>query len=104
MYIIDTEYAEKKRKLDAINKKKLQELKKNMLIVMKHHPDIEYNEDLLLNDENDTILKRDDPTLIGILFSLHGGYIICSFLIFLGINYALDLTDGSNKKRKVHDN
>lgn len=70
---------------------------------MKHHPDIEYNEDLLLNDENDSILTQENPTLIGMLFSLHGIYIIASFILFLGINYALDLSEGSgSKRRKVH--
>lgn len=101
--MIETEYAEKKRKLDEINRKRLQELKKNQLLVMKHHPDIEYNEDLLLNDENDSILTQENPTLLGMLFSLHGMYIVASFLLFLGINYALDLSEGSgSKRRKVH--
>lgn len=70
---------------------------------MKHHPDIEYNEDLLLNDENDSILTQENPTLIGMLFSLHGIYIIASFLVFLGINYALDLSESNNKRKKVHN-
>lgn len=104
LFILDTEYAEKKRKLDEINRKRLQELKKTQLLVMKHHPDIEYNEDLLLNDENDSILAQENPTLIGMLFSLHGMYIVASFLVFLGINYALDLSESSSlKRRKVHD-
>ena len=87
--------------MDEIHRKKLQELKKSLLLVMKHHPDIEYNEDLLLNDENDSILNKEDPTLIGMLFSLHGMYIIASFAVFLGINYALDLTEGGSKRKKV---
>lgn len=98
--ILETEYAEKKRKLDEIARKKLQELKKNQLLVMKHHPDIEYDEDLLLNDENDSILTKDEPTLFGMFFTLHGAYIIASFVLFLGLNYAIDLTEDKLHRKK----
>ena len=68
---------------------------------MKHHPDVEYDEDLLLNDENDNILTKEDPSIIEMFFSLHGVYIIASFLLFLGLNYSLDFLDGKSKIRKV---
>ena len=100
--LIDTEFAEKKRKLDEMNKKKLHEMKKSLLLDMKHHPDLEYDEDLLLNDENDHLLNREDTGFLNVLFSLHGSYILISFSLFLTIDYFIDLMDGGNKKRKVH--
>jgi len=69
---------------------------------MKHHPDVEYNEDLLLNDDSDSILTKEDPTLIGMLFSLHGLYIIGSLGLFLVINYSLELFDSKDHKKKIH--
>ena len=99
----DTEFAEKKRKLDELNKKKLHELKKSLLLDMKHHPDLEYDEELLLNDENDQLLNREDVGFLNVLFSLHGSYILISFCLFLLIDYLLDImTVGGNKKKKVH--
>ena len=86
-----------------MNKKKLYELKKNLLLDMKHHPDIEYDEDLLLNDENDHLLNTEDVGFLNILFSLHGSYIFLSFGAFLIIDYIIDITErGNNKKRLVH--
>lgn len=85
-----------------MNKKKLQEEKKSLLLDMKHHPDLEYDEDLLLNDENDQLLNRDDVGFLNVMFSLHGSYIFLSLSLFLVIDYLLDMFDNSGKKKKVH--
>ena len=87
--------------MDEMNKKKLYELKKNLLLDMKHHPDIEYDEDLLLNDENDHLLNREDVGFLNVLFSLSGSYIFASFALFMMIDYVCDIGDNSSKKR-VH--
>ena len=85
-----------------MNKKKLYELKKNLLLDMKHHPDIEYDEDLLLNDENDHLLDTQDVGFLNILFSLHGSYIFMSFAIFMVIDYIIDIADSTGSKKRVH--
>lgn len=98
---MDTEFAEKKRKLDEMNRKRLHEQKKNLLLDLKHHPDLEYDEELLLNDENDQLLNKEDVGIVNVLFSTHGAIIFGSFSLLLLLDYIIDMTDGK-KKRKVH--
>lgn len=85
-----------------MNRKKLYELKKNLMLDLKHHPDLEYDEEFLLNDDNDHLLSREDAGVVNVLFSVHGSYIFFSFFVFFIIDYLIDLTEGS-KKRKVHN-
>ena len=83
-----------------MNRKKLQEVKKSLLLELKHHHDLEYDEELLLNDENDQLLNREDVGVLNVLISVHGSYIIASVGLFLLLDYFIDML-GSRKK--VHN-
>lgn len=78
----------------------MQQGKKALLIELRHSPDEEYDEDAVLNEDNDSLLMKEDPSMFDILFTLHGAYIILSLGIFLGINYALDVVDQKPRTRK----
>jgi hypothetical protein len=82
-------------------RKKLQELKKNVLIQLRHHADEDYDEESVLNDENDSILFKEDPSLISVFFTFQGICIISSFAVFLALNYLLDNLTGNVKKNKI---
>ena len=97
---IETDYAEKKKKLDELRKKKLQDLKKNLLIKLRHNPDLEFDEEKILNEDNDHLLFKEDPSFFNIFFTFNGMCIIASFLIFLFINYYIDIFTKENKKIK----
>jgi hypothetical protein len=96
---IDTDYAEKKKKLDELIRKKKQEAKKHILIQLRHHPDLEYDEDKILDDDNDDILNQEEPSIFSIFFTFNGSCIIASFVVFLMLNYLLD--SGSKVKTKT---
>jgi hypothetical protein len=87
--ILDTEYAEKKKKLDEENRKKLQEVKKKYLIEKKHSPEEVYDEDAALMEDN-SIIVQEEQGLFGIFFTYHGVLILISFGLFLALNYALE--------------
>lgn len=102
--IKDTALAEKMKKLEEANRKRLQELKKNVLIELRHHPDEVYDEDAALSQEDDMFIK-DEPSILKIFISLQGAYIVMSLGVMLMINYILDQFESINrssvKKLKV---
>ena len=90
--IYDTEYSDKKKKLDEENRKKLQEAKKAYLIEKKHNPEEVYDEEAALN-EDDSILIKDEPSIFQIFFTVHGAYVLFSFLFFLVLSSGLDFLE-----------
>lgn len=100
--ILDTEYADKKKKLDEENRKKLQEAKKAYLILKKHDPEEVYDEEAALT-EDDSLIIKDQPSIFNIFFTVHGGYVLFSFIFFLLLSYALDFLEGSNKPKTKLD-
>jgi len=96
----DTDFAERKKKLDEANRKKLQEAKKVILIEKRHHPDEIYDEDAILNQE-DNLLLKDEPGIFNIFFTVYGGYILISLSIFLLLNYILESNERNLKIVKI---
>jgi hypothetical protein len=98
---IDTDFAEKKRQHDEMMRKKLQELKRNVLIELRHHADEDFDEDAVLNDESDSLLFKEDPSILSVFFTSQGVCILTSFVVFMVLNYMLDSMSGAPKKTKV---
>jgi hypothetical protein len=83
-------------------RKKLQELKRSVLIQLRHNADEDFDEESVLNDENDSILMKEEPSIFGVFFTLQGICILISFGVFLSLNYLLDnLTGESGRKVKT---
>ncbi len=97
--VLDTEFAEKKKKLDEENRKKLHEAKKVYLIEKRHNPEEVYDEDAALN-EDDSVLVNDEQSIFNIFFTIHGAYILVSMGVFLVLNYALESFE-TNDRRKI---
>jgi hypothetical protein len=98
---IDTDFAEKKRQHDELMRKKLQELKKNVLIQLRHNPDEDFDEEAVLNDETDSFLIKDEPSIIGVFFTFQGVCILVSFAVFLLLNSLIDSFSGDSRKIKT---
>ena len=100
--IYDTDFAEKKKKLDEENRKKLQEAKKVYLSEKRHHPDEIYDEEAALN-EDDSLIIREEPSIFNIFLTIYGFYITASFTVFLMLTYALDIYSGlgGEDKKKI---
>lgn len=73
------------------------------MLELRHSPDEELDEEEAMNSEDDRIIEPDEPSILSILFTVQGGYIIASFVVFLAINYGLDVIDSkpSSKSNKV---
>jgi len=82
-----------------IIEKKMQEAKKKTLVELKHHPDEVYDEDAALSDDNDHLFIQDDPSIFNIFFTTQGCYILLSLCIFIVLNYALDVSESTPKKK-----
>lgn len=100
---LETEYAEKQKKLEELNKKRIQQMKMKSLLIKKHDVDEEFDEALELSTEEDLIVPKKESTIASTLFSKPGAYIIISFLIFLSLYFAIDNID-DKRKRKSHKN
>ena len=98
--IMDTEYAEKKKKLEEINKKRIQMMKKKSLILKKHDVDEEFDEAFELSTEEDIVKPKVESTLLSTLISTPGLYIIVSFLVFISLYIMLDNLESSSKPKK----
>jgi hypothetical protein len=96
----DTDFAEKKKKLEEINRKKLQEAKKSLLIEKRHHPDEIYDEDAVLN-EDDNVLLKEEPGILSLFFTVNGMYILLSLAVFLLLNNGLDVFEPRSKRNKI---
>ncbi len=88
--INDTEFAERKKKFEEINKKKLMEAKKAILIEMRHHNDEIYDEEAILLEEEDTILTKEEPNVFNIFKTAYGGMILISLGMFFVLNHLID--------------
>jgi hypothetical protein len=99
--ILDTDFAEKKRKLDEENRKKLQEAKKAYLIEKRHNPEEIYDEDSALY-EDESVFVNEEISMLNIFFTIHGAYILISLGVFLVLNYFLEgLEKNSRSKIKI---
>lgn len=88
--INDTEYSEKKKKLDAINKKKLQEARKKLAIDLRHHSDEVFEEETLLNEDTESLRVAEDHSIISIFGTLPGMFILASICLFFVLNFLAD--------------
>jgi hypothetical protein len=79
----------------------LQEGKRKLLLELRHSPDEELDEEAAMNSEDDRIIEKDEPSILSIFFTIQGAYIILSFIVFLAINYALDVMDSKPKGKKI---
>ncbi len=93
----DDAFQERKRKLEEENRKRLQEAKKSILTELRHHPDKVYDEDAILN-QDDNIFFKEEPSIFKIFFTLQGAYIFVSLAVMLVLNYALDLFESKSRK------
>jgi hypothetical protein len=104
--IMETEYAERKKKLIEENQKKIQKMKMKSLLVKKHDVDEEFDEEYELSTEEDVILVKYESTIISTLLSPAGTYIVVSFLVFLALYFTLENMEQLHipKKSKVKTN
>jgi hypothetical protein len=83
-------------------RKKLQELKRSVLIQLRHNADEDFDEESVLNDDNDSILTKEEPSIVSVFFTFQGVCILFSFGVFLMLNYLLNnLTDSPARKLKA---
>lgn len=103
---METEYAERKKKLIEENQKKIQKMKMKSLLVKKHDVDEEFDEEYELSTEEDVILVKYESTIISTLLSPAGTYIVVSFLVFLALYFTLENMEQLHipKKSKVKTN
>lgn len=95
---METEYSEKKKKLEELNKKRIQQLKMKSLLIKKHDVDEEFDEEAELATEEDVIIAKKERTIVDTLFSLPGIVILGSFGVFLILNNFIDTLE----ERKSH--
>ena len=82
--INETEYIEKKRRMEEAQKKRIQKLKMKNLLIKKHDIEDEFDEALELSTEDDIITTKIESTILSTLSTPAGGYIIVSLLLFFG--------------------
>jgi hypothetical protein len=99
--IMDTDFSEKKKKMDEVHRKKMQEFKKKYLIELRHHPDEIYDEDAALADDNDHTVIKEDSGILSLFFNTEGVYIFASFAVFIALNYALEAADTEVRKKSA---
>lgn len=88
--INDTDYAEKKKVMDEINKKKNMENKKNYMLDLRHDPDEDYDENELLNSDSEDYFIKKDEGIFSIFKTAPGIGILVSVAIFFSLNYLID--------------
>lgn len=98
--VMDTDYADKRKQQEEINKKKILEAKKEKLVELKHHPDEIYDEEAALSMDLEDLISRDERSLLQIFNTTQGMFILISFAIFLGMNFMLDALENHGSKNK----
>lgn len=88
--IQDTDYNEKKKAMEAMNKKKAMEKKKKYMLDLRHSVDEEYDEEALLNSDSEDIFLKKDEGIFSVFLTTPGIGIIISVVLFFGLNYVID--------------
>lgn len=96
---METEYSEKKKKLEELNKKRIQQLKMKSLLIKKHDVDEEFDEEAELATEEDIIIVKKERTIIDTLFSFPGIVILSSLVVFFIINNFIDTLEVKKSKK-----
>ena len=89
--INDTEFAEKKKKLDEMNNKKLQEARKKLAIDLRHHSDEAFEEETLLSQDAESLRVAEEGGPLSIFATKPGMFIIGSVAVFFALNFIIDL-------------
>lgn len=93
---------EKKKKLEELQKKRIQKLKMKSLLLKRHDPEEDYDEELELSTEEEVVTLREESTLLSTLASPAGAYVMVSLVILFAINFVLNsLTDESKGGKRV---
>ena len=97
----ETEYAEKKKKLEELNRKRIQQLKMKSLLLKKHDVDDEFDEQYELSTEDDVVISKHESSIVGTLLSPPGAYILTSLLVFFAMYFMIDNYEAEGKSRKT---
>lgn len=97
----ETEFAERKKRMDEMNKKRIQQLKMKNLLLKKHDVDEDFNEELELSTEEDIVTVKPDSTIMSTILSNSGAYIIFSLALFF-ILYSVIERATTTKARRTH--
>ena len=90
------------KKLEEIQRKKIQQLKMKSLLLKKHDTEDDFDEDLELSTEQDIVQIKSETTIITTLLSSVGSYILLSIAAFLALYITIDKYERQVKKiRKI---
>lgn len=94
--INNSEYKEKKKRMEQAQKKKIQKLKMKNLLLKKHDIEEEFDEDLELSTEEHIVETKKENTIYTTLLSPIGSIVIGSLFMMIGIWYAIDKVERRN--------
>ncbi len=90
------------KKLEELQRKKIQQLKMKSLLLKKHDTEDDFDEDLELSTEQDIVQVKTETTIITTLLSSVGTYILLSIAAFLALYITIDKYELQTKKiRKI---
>jgi hypothetical protein len=83
---IETDYAEVKKKAEENKRKRLNVEKKKINLDLRHHPDENYDDEVLANIDINELKKREERGFLNLLQTKLGMFTVVSIVIFFILN------------------